>query len=412
MAIFLQIAKTNYSGTDEDTVRTHYAELGLNLLEARVVAEKDKPAFAIAHSEVMDELILSIRGTKCLADVFTDLNVETEQFLSGYGHRGVVESAKHLHSTLQQSLVAHIHRTGVKRVVVTGHSLGGGCAAALTMLLRHDSTFSASCSNDNGRHVPPLLMTETASEILTTRTECFAFAPPPILDPTLAELSEQSKIITIVNGKDVVPRLSIRSVDGLMLRAAQEDKSVVGDMVRGMFSTFVQPVAGKRVSTYVSEKAIRAGHRARRVFGVGRIVANRLLTEAMHLVGTTNAGNPCEVILPGEVWHIDGPRHRKKQSGGKSKNEEGQVGELETLGTSNHVKHELGQPSVELSFGGEGPRLVRKNSDSFNEIEATKAMITDHCSSEMFHALQQVIVNVTGEAFDAKKAQLNVESKR
>ena len=82
-------------------------------------------------------------------------------------------------------------------VVCVGHSLGGGVAILLAVLLR-------------GKY--PSLMSSTTNK---ERVRAFAFAPPPVLDRSTS-LACQHYVTSVVNNSDIVPRQSLTNLDAFL----------------------------------------------------------------------------------------------------------------------------------------------------------------------------------------------------
>lgn len=118
-------------------------------------------------------------------------------------HKGILDATTELLAELESSRILDTLRrqlhpsTGLLRgfeLVVTGHSLGAGVATLLSVLLR-------------ARGFPD--------------TRCLAFSPPPLL-PRDAAAALAPHVLTVVLEGDVVPRLSIASVDALSAQMVAE----------------------------------------------------------------------------------------------------------------------------------------------------------------------------------------------
>lgn len=142
--------------------------------------EEDTTMHLPRHIVFLDHLtksiVVSIRGTKSISDMITDLYIQESPFLASstdrhhrgiVAHRGIAQSAEALLPSVTEAIREVQARRGQGgrclyadyRVVTTGHSLGAGTAALLSMLL------------------------STQSQIPVTT---FAFAPPPVIShPTL-----------------------------------------------------------------------------------------------------------------------------------------------------------------------------------------------------------------------------------
>ncbi|CAE7246392.1 unnamed protein product [Symbiodinium natans] len=181
---------------------------------------KHKPAWALFLSSEHRTAALSIRGTDVEqsrgGDLFTDFDAVPAKYETSDGsatlmaHSGVLAAAVALEAELRPTL--RTLATAGYRIVLTGHSLGGGVAALLTWLLRHG----------------------TGGERLPRGREGQAFgigyAMPSIVDRTTAE--EMKPFFTsVVNSMDVVPRLSNGTLAqlGSEIRACAEESGAALD---------------------------------------------------------------------------------------------------------------------------------------------------------------------------------------
>lgn len=160
-----------------------------DIICADTYARPFKPVWWLCIDRESNSVVLAIRGTFSTSDVLSDLLARQVTFEGHVVHEGVLISAKWLFEKVLPSL-RRIHdlRDGHLRLVVTGHSLGGAVAALLTWMLRLTSEF------------PTAL--------------CFTYGTPMIVDPKLAERMEHF-VVSMVNAKDMVPRLSRKSVEDL-----------------------------------------------------------------------------------------------------------------------------------------------------------------------------------------------------
>ncbi|XP_051530387.1 diacylglycerol lipase-beta-like [Myxocyprinus asiaticus] len=154
--------------------------------------------FFVALDHKREAVLVAVRGTLSLKDVLTDLSAECENLsvegMSGtcYAHKGISQAANYIYKKLvNDGILSQAFNIAPEyKLVITGHSLGAGTASLLAVLLR--STH-------------PTL-------------ECFAFSPPGgLMSKALADYSKQF-VISVVLGKDLVPRLSIPNMEDLKRR--------------------------------------------------------------------------------------------------------------------------------------------------------------------------------------------------
>lgn len=161
-------------------------------------------------------LVISIRGTLSISDMFTDLRGEAGHLSEGIqevemredfrAHKGMVAAARYVYRRLHGLPVneKEADRQGSRRenilaltlaqfddhkLVVTGHSLGAGTAVILTFLLR--------------------------SKYPTRDIRCLAYSPPGgLLSPAAAAESDKFTL-SLVAGDDVIPRTSLPNIGRL-----------------------------------------------------------------------------------------------------------------------------------------------------------------------------------------------------
>jgi len=147
--------------------------------------------YFIAYDRRYDAVIFSIRGTWNVKDTLADLVCEYVKWNGGLVHSGVLSSAIYFYKQLFTKLKEIVRDKQPKNLYLTGHSLGAGIAAVLTIMLKN---------------------VEEEFEVPSGfKIECFCFAPPSVLDIELAKKYEHC-IFSYVNNNDIVPRLSYGSL--------------------------------------------------------------------------------------------------------------------------------------------------------------------------------------------------------
>lgn len=161
-----------------------------------------KIPYCIVVDKEKRSVVVAIRGTLAIEDVVADLTIHPTLLAAfgqqydfvgdnAYAHSGMLKCAEWIaedmrgHGILRRLLLDERSDTSDFRLVVTGHSLGAGCAAILSLFLRKDF---------------PCL-------------RCFCFEPPGcVLSDQLADFDW---MISFVLGDDIVPRLSFESLKNL-----------------------------------------------------------------------------------------------------------------------------------------------------------------------------------------------------
>ncbi|XP_078728846.1 diacylglycerol lipase-beta-like isoform X1 [Lampetra fluviatilis] len=151
--------------------------------------------FFVALDHDTQAVVVSVRGTLSLRDVLTDLSADCESMqVDGlqqdcYAHKGMIQAATFIHQRLVNDGILNeaFQQAQDYHLVVTGHSMGGGVAVLLSILLR--------CAYP--------------------RLRCYAFSPPGgLLSQTLAHYTREF-VLSVVVGKDVVARLSLSNMEDL-----------------------------------------------------------------------------------------------------------------------------------------------------------------------------------------------------
>ncbi|XP_055709573.1 diacylglycerol lipase-alpha isoform X1 [Phlebotomus papatasi] len=156
--------------------------------------------FFVAIDYTKQKVVISIRGTLSMKDILTDLNAEAECLPlhppreDWLGHKGMVQAAVYIKQKLDEKNLIQkaLHHNPQRNtpsfgLVIVGHSLGGGTAAILAILLKND--------------YPSL--------------QCFSYSPPGGLLSMPAVEYSKSFITSVVVGKDVVPRIGLHQMEAL-----------------------------------------------------------------------------------------------------------------------------------------------------------------------------------------------------
>ncbi|KAK9480154.1 hypothetical protein V1514DRAFT_326555 [Lipomyces japonicus] len=187
---------------------------------------------AVDHSA--KSVVLTIRGTLGLEDVLTDLTCEYEEFdwrgTTYKAHRGMLRSAMLLKRdssrVLMTTKVALDELGPDYGLVLCGHSLGGGVAALLSILISEPSR--------TGQFV-----TSAASALPPgRRIHSYAFGPPATITSDLRDLT-RSLTTSVVYGLDIVPCLSLgvlRDFQSVALAFKADTEGVVEQIRKRVFA--------------------------------------------------------------------------------------------------------------------------------------------------------------------------------
>lgn len=256
--------------------------LNEDLIQAGFRTRPFSPAYYVAFDHKVDAIVICIRGTANMVDTLTDVSATQDQFtarrfptpssspvaslsnlpdldtggvgqdgaayVKGYGHAGVLRSARNLYQTVRENVLAAVSKYPQYTIVTTGHSLGGAIAAVLALLFRDD----VECPN----------------------AVSVAFGPPPCVTYDLAEQTAALGM-TVVNGPDIVPRLSVALLLPLFATARY-----VADLSRARKALLALGVRGLRVLDWAMLESVTQRrtidmeklHDGRRLFLPGRVV--------------------------------------------------------------------------------------------------------------------------------------------
>lgn len=103
-----------------------------------------KPSYVLVRDHELENIVLVVRGTHSIKDAFTSLTgaskphhvVDSNGVTLGYSHFGMLAAARWLKGELTEALEEALRNTPGYSPLIIGHSLGGGAAAMLTMMLR------------------------------------------------------------------------------------------------------------------------------------------------------------------------------------------------------------------------------------------------------------------------------------
>ncbi|XP_024601062.1 sn1-specific diacylglycerol lipase beta isoform X2 [Neophocaena asiaeorientalis asiaeorientalis] len=196
---------TDYDLVGGDQLNCHFGSIlqttGLQYRDFIHVSFHDKVyelPFLVALDHRKESVVVAVRGTMSLQDILTDLSAESEpvdlecEVQDCWAHKGISQAARYVYRRLiNDGILSQAFSIAPEyRLVIVGHSLGAGAAALLTIMLRSPYP----------------------------RVRCYAFSPPRgLLSKSLYEYSK-TFIVSLVLGKDVIPRLSVTNLEDLKRR--------------------------------------------------------------------------------------------------------------------------------------------------------------------------------------------------
>ncbi|NXX37840.1 DGLB lipase, partial [Tricholaema leucomelas] len=154
--------------------------------------------FYVALDHKKEAIVVAVRGTLSFEDILTDLSADCEDLTledvleNGFVHKGITQAANYIYRKLINDGILNQAFTIAPeyKLVIVGHSLGGGTASILAIMLRNS--------------FPAL--------------RCYAFSPPGgLLSKSLADYTKRF-IVSVIVGKDLVARLSMPNMEDLKRR--------------------------------------------------------------------------------------------------------------------------------------------------------------------------------------------------
>ena len=201
------------------------------------------PVYYVVIDRPKKALVVSVRGTLSIADALIDLDAQLASlapfgYPHGYTHQGILQNALHLRDHMdKKGVVAAFFRLNPDyKMVITGHSLGAGTAAALTFVLRHrfattEGVPPSSAIRDVlvGANKPsaPSPLRPAPHEQLPTYNEhngaylpaslhTYIYGSPLLVDPMTAQSPfAMSCITTFIYHDDMIARMSLASLFAL-----------------------------------------------------------------------------------------------------------------------------------------------------------------------------------------------------
>lgn len=155
-----------------------------------------QPSYFVSYDQAHEAVVMGIRGTWSLYDCITDLVCEYRPWKGGFVHSGILASAQWFFTRIIPQIFLYVSeqtKAGTRRIssfIITGHSLGAGTAAVLTMMIADHLDQLRELSNNPDFKV-----------------HCYSYAPVASVSQDLSE-KYKDHIDSFVCHDDLVARLS------------------------------------------------------------------------------------------------------------------------------------------------------------------------------------------------------------
>ena len=194
---------------------------------------------ASASKKEKGVVVLAIRGTYTISGIKADAAGYTTQFCDGYAHAGIAKRANSLWEKVENDIVKALRENPGYNLIITGHSLGAGAAALLSLKLNYKG----------------FLNEIQGLERVVVR--CFAFAPPPVFIQSSnneALVKAMNNTYAFIHENDCVPFMSISSV-----RDLAHTLKIVDNFEKGIFKSSPLMAAGLMPIPDELKRIIREG---------------------------------------------------------------------------------------------------------------------------------------------------------
>lgn len=180
-----------------------------------------RPSYFIALDRELDAVMLTIRGSMSVIDIITDLACHYQPWQGGLVHSGIYTAARWIIDNVMERVIFYKEKYNMKRIIITGHSLGAAISAAVGMMVREGEQYDRSPSPSPILHHRTRSSATTKTSLISSKDNPFyheranifsyCYGCPPLVSAELVPLSEVNTF-TFNYGNDLVPHLSYGSM--------------------------------------------------------------------------------------------------------------------------------------------------------------------------------------------------------
>ncbi|CRG88886.1 hypothetical protein PISL3812_05921 [Talaromyces islandicus] len=330
--------------------------------------------FPLVHYLSLDHeskaVVLTLRGTWGFEDILTDMTCDYDdlewQGRSWKVHKGMHASASRLleggGGKVMATIKAALEEFPDYGVIFCGHSLGGGVAAILATMVSQPSNQTQGPSFVTASPLQaagPLLLTvdhqKQADRVFSLPPNrpihVYAFGPPACMSPFLRRIT-RGLITTVINGKDIVPSLSLGTLHDFRAVSLSFKNDTTGSkshirsrVLEGLRQSIVNKF-------YVNQPPIPMN--AGDGLGEDSWAWSALQSLREEMIAP-------KLMPPGEVFVVDTMRVLQRNP-------------FTTTAATTHDSHpQLGRPATRAQL-----KFIRNVESYFGELRFTSGMLSDH----------------------------------
>ena len=356
-------------------------------------------------------------------DLLTDAVSTSTPFLGGWAHSGMVMSAYQVCKTqLPNAAAALVNNPGFN-FLVTGHSMGAGVAAILAMLVHSGDADVLAAAEKAAKEAEAkrqkadgggdaFLEREDADGSLSVgladgamaavrAVRCHCFAAPSVCSLDLS-LNARKHTVSVVAGKDVIPRLCYAAVRRLLrrLNAAAPSQPVmkaISAALGGRDKDKKTENSGFETGSFESEPVPSP---------------SRLFGEEPAPETTSTPANTRSLGIPSKPKTKDLSQEREKEKEKRCQGEWDDVSGERGLELRDHFASDfLVQPGFVIHLrhltSDSGPTAEARHPTAFTEIPISTRMMADHVPMVYQSAIEAVVAR---NEQDAKRAAADAKA--
>ena len=376
------------------------------------------PASYVCVDRAGKTVVLAIRGTVSTGDLLTDAVSTSTPFLGGWAHSGMVMSAYQVCKTqLPNAAAALVNNPGFN-FLVTGHSMGAGVAAILAMLVHSgDADVLAAAEKAAKEAEAKRKKADGGGDDFRERAEadgslsvgladgamaavravrCHCFAAPSVCSLDLS-LNARKHTVSVVAGKDVIPRLCYAAVRRLLrrLNAAAPSQPVM--------KAISAALGGRDKDKKTDDGFETSARESEPVPSPSRLFGEEPETETTSTPANTDSlGIPSKPKPKTKDQSAEREKEKEKRCQGEWDDVSGERG----LELRDHFASDfLVQPGFVIHLrhltSDSGPTAEARHPTAFTEIPISTRMMADHVPMVYQSAIEAVVAR---NEQDAKRA--------